>query len=585
MTTIALHDYLQQIEDLVEEHRLAEAVDHCRHILRQHPQHIPTYRSLAKVFIEKGEYENAVDLLNRVLSVDPNDFITHVALSIAYKELADIPRSNYHLHRALDSEPYNTALWDELQDLHTLNKTVPPESTVPSPTALARLYLKSEMYAAAVAELRQLLAQSPDRIDLKVQLADAVWWSNQRVEAVSLALEILDVLPNCLSANAILAEIWLQTGRKAEAQTYLKRLQAMTLLDKQHLEPETAVGRAFLVRGAPPVPDSVTVDYYQDGGAQPVDDSPLGTVDSDWISEFSLEDTGELAESQELEGDTDWLSAAAVAGDEALDTTSSAAPSESSQVETEWFVDPATPDDESLDELLGDVGDDAQLEDWLSDLTDDGAEEVAEPGASSATGFTGFLGELAETDDAAETAVPDSTEWDTVSGETEEAFAEGLTELFEQIDDVEETAVEPEAAFGDDQDDLMAADLAALTEPDEEDEEAEHTGYTQLFDQLSTDAFPEEPTALDSDWLSPTTDSLAFDESDEEPAEDTPDWLADVKKDEFEPVQIDNRLTSDWLAAPEEPVDDEEDAVESDWLAGLAGEASEAAVEDKGKAV
>lgn len=604
MTTITLHDYLQQIEELIEEHRLSEAVDHCRHILQKYPRHIPTYRMLAKVFIEKGDHADAVDLLNRILSVDPNDFIAHVALSIAYKGLTDLPRSIYHLQRALDCEPYNAALWEELQESHALNKTIPPESMAPSSPALARLYLKSEMYAAAIAELRQLLAQNPDRIDLKVQLAEAVWWANQRVEAVSLALEILDVLPNCLSANAMLAEIWLQTGRKVEAQTYLKRLQEMTLVDKQHLEPETAVGRAFLVRGAPPVPDSITIDYYQDGGAQPIAEPGMETVDSDWISEFTLEDTDELAESSlsEDDADTDWLSAAAVPDEEEFDTQSLAQPSEPVEAETDWFVDPAQQDDESLDELLGDVGDDAQLDDWLSDLSGESTPEPApEPGASGATGFTGLLGQLVEADDAAadeaepagmtdffddrmtETAVTGSDDWEAVSEEAEDSFAEGLTDLFDQIDEVEATAVASDAADEVDYDDFVAADLAALTESDEPDEADEHTGYTQLFDELSIDAFPEEPAELDADWLSSTTDPLSFDESDESPAEEMPDWLAEVKDDEFEPVQIDNRLTSDWLVSPEEPeaaADEGDDAVESDWLADLAGEEPEAIADD-----
>lgn len=660
MTTIALHKYTQKIEQLIEEQQLDEAINHCRHILQQHPRHVDTYRTLAKAYLERGDYSDAVDLIHRVLSTDPADMIAHVTLSVAFKEQSKLDQSIWHLERALDVEPYNTPLREELVDLYTLKKADLPDSMAPSSAALARLYLKSEMYQAAIVELRHALTQEPDRIDLKVMLAETLYLANQRVEAVSLSLGILDVLPNCIPVNAILAEIWLQTGRVAEAQTYLKRLQAMTLPDKAHFDPETAVGRAFIVRGAPSIPDEVTVEQFGEAPLLEPDSEPaaMAMINSDWIEEFSMEDTAELPEAEdedEGEGVTGWLVEAALATGENFGTQPLVMPSDPLAAESDWFVDPGDEDDESLDDLLGDVGGEAQLDDWLNEL-DVKAPDLStdEPESEGKTGFTGMLtglldSELEMVDDTAvsseftdlfgdtferqaeemdDTAVPsdvtdlfagmiephaeaasalnmdelgelgeldldqfladqDDKSWpeEEATGTADDSFAEGLTALFSDMDrsdsDIADSLAEEDdtdsAAF-------MMSDLETLAEAHKSDEADEHTGFTQIFDQLSTDAFPEEleePEGLDSDWLTPTTDALAPDLAESMDDDEAPDWLAEVKQDEFEPVQIDPKLAVDWLSAPDIPTESADAADQSDWLTALAGDEPEMAVADE----
>jgi tetratricopeptide (TPR) repeat protein len=81
MTTISLQEYLERVNTLIDEGQLTEAVAHCRNILETYPRHIDTYRLLAKALLEQHAYEDAADLFQRILSADPNDFISHVGLS------------------------------------------------------------------------------------------------------------------------------------------------------------------------------------------------------------------------------------------------------------------------------------------------------------------------------------------------------------------------------------------------------------------------------------------------------------------------------------------------------------------------
>jgi tetratricopeptide (TPR) repeat protein len=273
VTTIVLHKYHEQINALLDAGEYDLARQHCRYILQQHPQHVASYRLLAKALLEQGDHNGAAELFQRILSADPNDHIAHAGLAIIYQEEDVISQSLWHLERAHEIEPYNAAIQQELRALRikqsarknkkdqngaaaaTTNTLMLPEG------ALARLYMRGELYDLAIAQLRAALAADEDRIDLRVLLVEALWREGRRMESVNVCLQVLEQLPNCIAANAILAEIWLRTGRTEEAQSYLHRVHALTLLDEQHLAVESPAGRVFQVEGAFPLPAVVEVEY------------------------------------------------------------------------------------------------------------------------------------------------------------------------------------------------------------------------------------------------------------------------------------------------------------------------------------
>jgi len=273
VTTIALHKYHEQIDKLLNDSHYDLAVEHCRHILQQHPQHIATYRLLAKALLEKGDHAGATELFQRILSADPNDYIVHAGLAVIYKEEDVVSQAIWHLERAYEIEPYNAAIQHELRTLYVYqfensrrgkqkDDTAVPNTSLPlNAGALARFYLRSQLYDQAATLLRATLEKDPERIDLRVLLMESLWRDGRRIEAVNVCLQVLDQLPNCIAANAIIAEIWLRTGRVDEAQRYLQHLQTMLLFDKRHIDRESPEGSAFHVEGAVPLPGLVEVDY------------------------------------------------------------------------------------------------------------------------------------------------------------------------------------------------------------------------------------------------------------------------------------------------------------------------------------
>ena len=299
MSEAVLLEYLQEIDRLIEDSHLAEAVRHCRHILSQFPRHLDTYRLMGKALLEQGELEGATDVFQRVLSSDPEDFIAHAGMAIIYKQENRLREAAWHMERAFEVEPYNGAIREALQDLIGRRDGLPPERLALTRGALARLHVRGELYSQAISDLRQLLIDEPDRIDLQVLLAEALWRDGQRIDAAEDCTAILERLPDCVKANAILAEVWLVTERVDEAQNYLRRVFELALPTASTLDQDTPIGLAFRTKGSPPLPQKIMVARVA-GELSVTSAGEAGT----WVNDLDLGDELVLEDVE-----PDWLGA------------------------------------------------------------------------------------------------------------------------------------------------------------------------------------------------------------------------------------------------------------------------------------
>jgi predicted Zn-dependent protease len=297
---IALRDYLNQISGLINESRLDEAIAHCRHILEQHPRHVRTYELLGKALLELENYQDASDIFQRVLSADPENVVSHAGLAIAYSVADDYTRAAWHMERAYDIDPYNQAILVELTDLYTKRDGAAPAQVDMTRTALARLYLKGSLLKLAAKELTSLLAEQPDRLDLKVLLAETYYRDNQKKAAANLAMKIVAILPLCVKANAILAGVWTATGRPDQAQQHLMRVRSVLLPQQSDLLEDTFVAEVLSQMDQLKLPREVAVEELDfvpvasagaEEGTEWETSSEPGSSDSsdlnDWLQEFS----------------------------------------------------------------------------------------------------------------------------------------------------------------------------------------------------------------------------------------------------------------------------------------------------------
>ena len=117
MAEIALRTYVKQIDELIEQEQLDQAIAHSRHILETYPKHLDTYRMLGKAYLEAKRFGDAADLFQRVLSAAPDDFVSHVGMSIVREDEGNLDASIWHMERAFETNPANPAIQQELRRL------------------------------------------------------------------------------------------------------------------------------------------------------------------------------------------------------------------------------------------------------------------------------------------------------------------------------------------------------------------------------------------------------------------------------------------------------------------------------------
>ena len=224
MASITLRAYNRDIEGLVDSGQIEEAAAHCRHILQYFPKHIGTYRLLGKAFLESQNYADAADIFHRILSAVPDDFVSHVGMSIIREDENNMDAAIWHMERAFETQPANATIQDELRRLYGRRDGLEPPKVRLTRGALARMYAKGHLYDQAIGELRAGLSEDPKRTDLQSMLAQMYYLAGHKVEAVDTCSNLLNKFPYSLLANRILAIVLKESGRAEDVDVYNQRV-------------------------------------------------------------------------------------------------------------------------------------------------------------------------------------------------------------------------------------------------------------------------------------------------------------------------------------------------------------------------
>jgi hypothetical protein len=224
MANISLREYIRKIENLIDNGQIDQAIGHCKHILQMYPKHIDSYRMLGKALLEKQKYGDASDIFQRVLSSVPDDFISHIGMSIIREDENNLDAAIWHMERAFEVQPSNKAVQDELRRLYTNRDGIAPPKIRLTRGALVRMYTRGELYNQAIAEIWAALSEDPNRVDLEVVLARIYFLLGQKVEATETCSKLISKLPYCYEANKILTEILPGTTREEDQKIFRQRV-------------------------------------------------------------------------------------------------------------------------------------------------------------------------------------------------------------------------------------------------------------------------------------------------------------------------------------------------------------------------
>jgi tetratricopeptide (TPR) repeat protein len=371
MAKISLRAYTHEIEVLIERGQTEEAIAHCKYILKQLPKHIDTYRLLGKTYLESQRYSEAADILQRVLSSIPDDFVSQLGMSIIREDEGNLDAAIWHMERAFEVQPSNTAIQDELRRLYGRRDGVEPPKVRLTRGALVRMYARGELFSQAIGEARAAIAEDPQRIDLEIILARMYFLSGQKVEATEVCSRLVSKLPYCFEANRILADILPSTSRAEDAKNFQQNLNALDpysaylspAAPTSDLVPENAVHIERLdwtpsVEGEQP-PDwtrTAGIEYKQEASDLP-----------DWLNSLSPNSLTISPESQSTPP-----------FEESVDFSTSIPKAEQAEI-PEWMReagwtesnDEVKEEPASVFDLAGEDGDDiveAELPAWLKEL-------------------------------------------------------------------------------------------------------------------------------------------------------------------------------------------------------------------------
>ena len=224
MARIPLRNYHHEIDQLIDRGQIEEAIAHSKIILKQFPKDVETYRLLGKAYLESQRYSEAADILQRLLSVVPDDFVSQLGMSVIREDEGNLDAAIWHMERAYEVQPFNHAVQDELRRLYGRRDGAEPPRIRLTRGSLVRMYARGELHSQAIAEARGAIAEDPQRIDLQALLAQMYFLSGQKVEAAEMASALIAKLPYCLEANRILMDILPATSRAEEARNFKRRV-------------------------------------------------------------------------------------------------------------------------------------------------------------------------------------------------------------------------------------------------------------------------------------------------------------------------------------------------------------------------
>ena len=505
MASISLRAYNKEIEALIENDQVKDAIAHSRHILRQFPKHLETYRLLGKAYLESQRYTEAADVLQRVLSSLPDDFVSQIGMSMIREDEGNLDAAIFHMERAFEAQPSNSAVQEELKRLYGRRDGVVPAKIRLTRGALVRMYARGDLYQQAIAEARVALAENPDRVELEVILARMFFLSGQKVSATEIASRLIEKLPYCYEANRILAEVLPGTARADDARVYYQRLVA--------LDPYLAHVAAGSSSGAEAPDDAIQLQIY-DGE---IEEEPSAQLDWAQAAGVKMEET-------DAEALPDWLMTPEAGKtepeiepieeptEEALPTSEEATP----EIEPEAEVSPQAEETPEIEE---------ELPDWMQSAgwqPSSGDTPEAPASEDIADIYEGATSEMA----ASEAEIPD---W---------------LQAIAPTDEPNEPAEEIEGAPSDEDNSWLES---ILSEADQKtaslsDLEITPEGESGLVEAIGQEVEP--PSSLDADFLAeiePLPDAVGADN-------EVPDWLTGLAEIEEVPeASVESTSDDDWL--------------------------------------
>ena len=233
-----LNDALSEVQEAIAAADYDRAIALTDDLLVSYPDALGVWRMRASAFGASGRPFQAAEAYARVLDIVPMDADAMSKMAAALSASGQHAEAKLFARQALDYEPEDATL------LQIIARPGVEEADFPDVGAHLRAGLsdvRAGLLDRGIARLSQAAAQRPDRADVQVALAHALWQSGAQVAAAEVCQSILDVQPDCLNAHALLLALWKNIGPSG---LELPHLNAIARLDPDHRYVKALLGDA-----------------------------------------------------------------------------------------------------------------------------------------------------------------------------------------------------------------------------------------------------------------------------------------------------------------------------------------------------
>lgn len=185
--------------------QVEEAVALCRHVLAHRRGYLRAHLLLAQACLEQERWEESRERFRLVTAVDPECAEAWSGLGVIALTQGDLETAVRFLGRALENAPESEEVREALQQAlsRRAGRPVPPPSFTPA--CVGRFYLRRGLFQPACEAYATALRNDPDRDDLRLAYATALFLAGLREQAGSLLRPLLGRTPRPLVALLLAA--------------------------------------------------------------------------------------------------------------------------------------------------------------------------------------------------------------------------------------------------------------------------------------------------------------------------------------------------------------------------------------------
>lgn len=258
-------EIIEQARQAFREGASNRAVELAEHVIARYPRHASARLVRALKAEADGELDQALEDLRFVTSAEPLNARAAAATARIFQQREDDARAQDEARRVVELVPDvgdNASLESALDILGVDADALPM-----TPGVFARIHLRSGWPGTAERYARRALDEEPDRIDIRLTLAEALWQLNRLSQCEEQCTIIFDRANDCVRAAVMLAHVLAERGRMAEGQDLLGRAGE---IDPEYLEARQMLAQLEIHRLV--LPDVPQIDVP--ASIRPTDGAP-----------------------------------------------------------------------------------------------------------------------------------------------------------------------------------------------------------------------------------------------------------------------------------------------------------------------